>query len=150
MTEEHTEQVFYTTDYRQAKAHHIQEGGFLLKHQDGFLVTQDAESHRSPEQIEYLDTQHVDWDETHVRADYALLPSLGNSAVDPQLEFHGPTATHRMPCAVLGQSQNAVYNCNLGVYQPSWRAQQQGWQLVKVKPRWQWLLRLIDGKGNVT
>lgn len=64
-----------------------------------------------------------------------------------EVEFLGPgPAAHNMPCAVFhgndGSTQEpAVFNCNTGVFRPSWVARERGFMLVKV-PRWlQHLLR---------
>lgn len=49
---------------------------------------------------------------------------------NPNIEFHGPTATHDQPCAVY-HDQPAVLDMNKGVFEPSWKAQADGWCLVK-------------------
>lgn len=138
-------------DYDSAKAHHINMGGFLLVQGDQYLVVDgdDVHQYRSSAQVDYLDSG-CDWDETFARnrLGYMSLPTLGEVSLDPELEFHGPVATHRMPCAVYGD-QKAVYNCNTGVFKPSWSAQAKGWQLVRVNRRWLWLLKLLDRSGNV-
>ena len=46
----------------------------------------------------------------------------------------GPWAEHNMPCAVR-HDEPAVLDMNTGVFKPSWKAQREGWMLVKV-PRW--------------
>lgn len=52
----------------------------------------------------------------------------------PTIEECGPAADHNMPCAVLGD-QPAVLNGSNGVFLPSWKAQEDGWMLVK-PPKW--------------
>jgi len=52
----------------------------------------------------------------------------------PTVEYHGPIAEHDMPCAVY-QDHPAVLNCNSGIFQPSWKAQKEGYMLVK-SPKW--------------
>ena len=51
----------------------------------------------------------------------------------------GPWARHNMPCAVH-PDEHAVLQLNTGVFQPSWKAQYEGWILVKVP---KWLQRLL-------
>lgn len=46
----------------------------------------------------------------------------------------GPWCKHNMPCAVY-PDEHAVLQMNTGVFHPSWRAQREGWMLVKL-PRW--------------
>lgn len=49
----------------------------------------------------------------------------------------GPWATHDMPCGVhFDKGEKAVLNLNDGVFEPSWRAQSEGWRLVCVAPGW--------------
>lgn len=49
---------------------------------------------------------------------------------------------HNMPCCVYTDSEPAVLNTNLGVFGPSWKARQEGWQLIQAKTRFQrWLLK---------
>lgn len=59
---------------------------------------------------------------------------------EPQIVFHGPVATHDMPCAVYRELP-AVLDCNRGVFEPSWSAQSDGWILIRV--RWPWLRRTL-------
>ena len=57
----------------------------------------------------------------------------------------GPWAIHDMPCAIY-QDKPAVLDLNTGMFHPSWRAQEDGWMLVKV-PRWaRWIVRLISSR----
>jgi len=51
----------------------------------------------------------------------------------------GPWAKHNMPCAVM-ETQHAVLELETGIFLPSWKAQKDGWMLVKV-PKWlRWFL----------
>jgi len=52
----------------------------------------------------------------------------------PTVEVIGPVAKHNMPCAVM-RDEPAVLNGSNGVFMPSWKAQKEGWMLVKV-PNW--------------
>ena len=45
-------------------------------------------------------------------------------------DYTGFLIDHNMPCAVLPQN-HAVYNCNKGVFEPSRKAQAEGWRLVQ-------------------
>jgi hypothetical protein len=57
----------------------------------------------------------------------------------PTVESHGPVCVHNIPCAVY-QDEPAVINCNTGIFQPSWKAQEEGYMLVKA-PKWlRWLI----------
>lgn len=57
----------------------------------------------------------------------------------------GPWATHDMPCAVY-QDKPAVLDLSTGMFHPSWRAQEEGWMLVRV-PRWaKWIVRLVSDR----
>lgn len=48
---------------------------------------------------------------------------------------------HNMPCAVYSATDGAVLDCNTGKFHPSWRAQREGWRLVRARSRFQrWLL----------
>ncbi len=56
----------------------------------------------------------------------------------------GPWAEHNMPCAIYDQSEKAVLNLNKNVFEPSWKAQQNGWHLIKVKNKFQnFVLKLL-------
>lgn len=49
---------------------------------------------------------------------------------------------HDMPCAIYSNSDHAILDTSCGVFQPSWRAQKEGWNLVQAKTKFQkWLLR---------
>jgi hypothetical protein len=54
--------------------------------------------------------------------------------MEPTVKEYGPLLTHNMPCAVYVE-EHAVLNCNSGVFAPSWRAQREGYMLIK-PPRW--------------
>jgi len=56
----------------------------------------------------------------------------------PTIEFHGPTATHDMACAVC-QSRPAVYSIPEGVFKPCWICQE-AWELRRI-PWWVWIFR---------
>lgn len=63
----------------------------------------------------------------------------------PTIVLHGPTAIHDQCCAVH-HKESAVLNLDDGVFHPSWKAQQEGWRLVKSKSRFQcWLLKTFFG-----
>lgn len=48
---------------------------------------------------------------------------------------------HDMPCAIYHDTNHAVLNSNIGVFEPSWKAQGEGWRLVKANTKFQkWLL----------
>ncbi len=59
----------------------------------------------------------------------------------PQVKTDGgPWATHNMPCCIHADS-HAVYDLGTGIFHPSWKAQKEGWALVKL-PGWAcWLLK---------
>lgn len=61
----------------------------------------------------------------------------------PTIEFHGPAATHDMPCCVdYLAGEPAVLNTNTGVFGPSWAARRRGWRLVRADTVFQrWILR---------
>ena len=51
---------------------------------------------------------------------------------EPKIDFHGPIATHDLPCAVhYLVKEPAVFDLNSGVFHPSWAAQEQGWHIIK-------------------
>jgi hypothetical protein len=59
----------------------------------------------------------------------------------PEIEFVGPgVARHNQACAVYHHDTSAVLNCNTGVFHPSWKAQQEGWRLVRADNWWKRLL----------
>jgi hypothetical protein len=51
----------------------------------------------------------------------------------PQIEFHGPAAEHDVACPIFGPKYHAVLSD--GIFQPSWKAQHEGWMTVKA-PKW--------------
>lgn len=65
-----------------------------------------------------------------------------------QVEYIGPAALHNMPCAVKHEDEPAVLNCNLGIFEPSWAAQREGWKLVRIESRLQRLAYRLLFKRN--
>lgn len=64
----------------------------------------------------------------------------------PTIEFEGPVAFHDQACPVLHQTEKAVFECNDGYFQTSWKAQAQGWIIVQAKTKFQrWLLKTFFG-----
>lgn len=58
---------------------------------------------------------------------------------------YGMVFEHNMPCCVHSLTERAVLNCNTGNFQPSWKAQTEGWRLIQAKTRFQrWLLRFFN------
>lgn len=49
-----------------------------------------------------------------------------------EIEFHGPFATHNLPCYVC-QERKAVFVCHEGYFQPCWECQKEGWELKRPK-----------------
>ena len=47
----------------------------------------------------------------------------------------GPWATHDVPCPIYWESESAILDMEKGQFHPSWKAQKEGWRLVKF-PRW--------------
>ena len=44
----------------------------------------------------------------------------------------GPWVKHDMPCPVMWMTgDKAVYNLNTHVFEPSWRAQKEGWMTIR-------------------
>jgi len=61
----------------------------------------------------------------------------------PTIVDHGICADHNMPCAVMGDSP-AVLDGSTGIFKPSWKAQEQGWMLVRV-PKWlRWFMKQYE------
>lgn len=60
----------------------------------------------------------------------------------------GPWADHDMACPVYYLSKPAVLDLNTGVFHPSWKAQDQGWRLVKITNRFQRFCLWISGVGS--
>lgn len=68
----------------------------------------------------------------------------------PTVDDHdsGLVADHNMPCIVQNgvyrDVEPAVIDLNSGIFHPSWRAQRDGWFLVRARSKWQRLVcRLI-------
>ena len=69
----------------------------------------------------------------------------------PTVEDFGgaPVAVHDMPCAVRWQSGDpAVLDISTGVFHPGWKAQEQGWRLVKATSFWQQACLVIGGMSR--
>lgn len=60
------------------------------------------------------------------------------NAREPIIIDLGPVAQHNQRCAIL-KNESAVLCINTGVFHPSWKAQQQGWHIVKADT---WVKRL--------
>ena len=59
----------------------------------------------------------------------------------PEVANYGLYAEHDAACPVYWkEGKPAVFDCNAGVFRPSWRAQEQGWQLVEART---WIQRLV-------
>ena len=61
----------------------------------------------------------------------------------PEIEIIGPAAVHNQACAVLHRfGESAVLNMSLDAFEPSWRAQEQGFHLVFANTAFKrWLVR---------
>lgn len=69
----------------------------------------------------------------------------------PTLDSDGMVAFHDQACPVYHQEEKSVYDCNDGIFQPSWKAQQEGWIMVQAKTRFQrWLLKTFFGEVPAT
>lgn len=67
---------------------------------------------------------------------------------EPLVEVLGPLALHDQRCAVL-PGESAVLYMNDGVFHPSWKAQIDGWHLVRATTRVQrFILRYMFGVRN--
>lgn len=54
------------------------------------------------------------------------------------VDNHGLFAMHDMPCAIYyDDEKSAVIDCQTGVFQPSRKAQEEGWRLVKARTKFQ-------------
>ena len=54
----------------------------------------------------------------------------------------GPWAKHNMPCPI-DRKEYAVLDLESGVFLPSWKAQREGWMLIKA-PGWlKWFLKYL-------
>lgn len=49
---------------------------------------------------------------------------------DIVIDETGMAATHNYPCPIY-ENEHAVYVLNTGTFIPSWKAQLDGWQLIK-------------------
>lgn len=62
----------------------------------------------------------------------------------PVIENHGIFAEHDQCCAVRF-NESAVLNLERGVFEPSWRAQQEGWRLIRADTKLRrFLLRFFE------
>lgn len=64
----------------------------------------------------------------------------------PEFIDLGICVDHDQACAVYHTEgvQPAVIELNTGVFQPSWKAQQEGWRLVQAKTKFQrWLIEFF-------
>ena len=63
----------------------------------------------------------------------------------PDIELHGPVASHNQACAVFHRSgESAVFDINRDIFAPSWKAQEQGFHLVHAQTGFQrFLLRFF-------
>lgn len=61
----------------------------------------------------------------------------------PEIEIIGPAAIHNQACAVLHRfGESAVLNMSMDAFEPSWRAQEQGFHLVFANTAFKrWLVR---------
>lgn len=61
----------------------------------------------------------------------------------PDIEIIGPAAIHNQACAVLHQlGESAVLNMSMDAFEPSWRAQEQGFHLVFANTAFKrWIVR---------
>lgn len=57
----------------------------------------------------------------------------------PTITHLGLATCHDQSCAVL-PDEHAVYNCNTGIFHPSWKAQIQGYHLVHADSKFKKLL----------
>jgi hypothetical protein len=61
----------------------------------------------------------------------------------PTVDDHdsGLVAIHNMPCMVQNgvyrEIEPAVIDLNSGIFHPSWRAQRDGWFLIRARSKWQ-------------
>lgn len=63
---------------------------------------------------------------------------------DPEILVYGPCVEHSQSCPVFHGSP-AVLDMTRWVFQPSWKAQELGWRLVRATTWWHKLaLRMID------
>lgn len=57
----------------------------------------------------------------------------------PTIEVHGPYAEHDQCCAIMFY-EPAVLDMHEWVFRPSWKAQKDGWRLVRAR---NWLQRAV-------
>ena len=69
---------------------------------------------------------------------------LFTKPVDIAIGYFGPgLAKHNMPCAIHPE-EHAVLDTGSGVFEPSWKAQEEGWALVQIRPGRMWLFELLQ------
>ena len=60
----------------------------------------------------------------------------------------GPWATHNMPCPIYyNKGVKAVLDLGSGIFLPSWKAQREGYMLVKVPKYLRWFMKKYVPKG---
>ena len=66
-----------------------------------------------------------------------------------QIDNYGLYAEHNMPCPIYYDIEKAVYNCNTGMFNTSWKAQADGYRIIKCKGKLRnWLIDLLTGAKN--
>ena len=56
---------------------------------------------------------------------------------------HGMLFNHNMPCCIYTDDQPAVMDCTNGIFTPSWRAQNDGWALVRYDANAGWFSKFL-------
>ena len=59
----------------------------------------------------------------------------------------GPWAMHNYPCPVYSD-EPAVLEIHDGVFHPSWKAQSEGWALVKTSGWRGWVIKKLLNRGD--
>lgn len=65
-----------------------------------------------------------------------------SALADIRLESDGMLAFHNMPCACCLR-KHAVYDCQVGIFQPCWECQRSGWKIAKATSKVGLLRRLF-------
>ncbi len=87
-------------------------------------------------------------DEFHAQQAEAFAELQKTPLLKPAFFEIGMGYNHNMPCCVHHSSEPAVLDTSVGVFMPSWRAQREGWQLVKADTKFKrWLLQKFFIKG---
>jgi len=64
----------------------------------------------------------------------------------PKIETDGgPWAMHDVACPIHGPKKSSVLDLNTGIFHPSWKAQREGWILIKFP---KWLAKFIRNHQN--